>query len=62
MGRCFLFLQKLSDFVKEFGDKSGFINNMLKKKHSFLQEDLSECEERKAFHLEEKQSTHGLEE
>ena len=51
MGRCFPeFLQNPSDFVKEFGDKSGFIANMLNKKHSLLQEDLSECDE-KGIHL-----------
>ena len=56
-------LQKPSDFVKEFGDKSGFIANMLKKKkHSFLQEDLSEYEE-KGIHLGiETKSTQCMEE
>lgn len=50
MGRCFLeFLQKPSDFVKEFGDKSGFIANMLKKKSIHFSRKICQNVKRKAF-------------
>ena len=63
MGRCSPeSLQKQSDFVNEFGKKNRFIANMLNKKHSLLQEDLSECDE-KGIHLGiETKSTQCIEE
>ena len=42
-------LQKPSDFVKEFGDKSGFIANMLKKKSIHFSRKICQNMKRKAF-------------